>query len=385
MSDVPSDLVREILLRLPAESLLRFRAVSKHWLLTIDDPSFIKSHSLNTNHSTLLLRDSIFCRLYSLSLLSLNPTTQTLDLSRIKTLVRAGVPFLRDLPATSCNGLILISHYNFFKSWVIWNPLTQEFLRLSDPGDLDLGLAAPSAGVGLGYDGAADDYKVVKIDNWPWNDVFETLIYSLRSDSWRVARNCPCDSSFLRSGAAYHDGGLYWVTKNEVVALDMGSEEYRLMPLPPLFTELGEPLDMYVDAMDGCLLLSCYYTSAGLWTDGFGVEERLEGWIIDGGDGAWDKCFSFGERGSAAVMREARPVAYVKSRGEVFVQNGGWFYWLDVGKNSIKKVTVDGLPECFSCQSFRGSLVRLVGEDEGRAGGRAAGGSRRKMRRARSR
>lgn len=373
MSDVPSDLFRDILLRLPAECLLRFRAVCKDWRRTIDDPSFIKSHTLNqhSNTCTLLLRDSIFCRLYSLSLHSLlTYADQTLDLTRIKTLVRSGVPLLRDLPTTSCNGLILISHYNFMKTWVIWNPLTREFHRLSDP-DFDVDI--PFAGVGIGYDFAADDYKVAKIYYW-YRDgkiVYATLIYSLKFRSWKPIKDCPCDSILLRSAGVYLDGALYWLSENVIMALDLGSEEYRLVPLPLLATRHGEPLDMYVEAMNGCLLLSCYYSSEGLLMDSSGVTVCLEGWVME--DGTWVKLFSFGGEASvAAGMREVRPVAYLKSRGQVILQHDRHFYWLDVWKNSWKKVSIQGLPESFTCQDFRGSLVRLVNADGG-IGGSAAG------------
>ncbi|XP_057767880.1 F-box protein CPR1-like [Salvia miltiorrhiza] len=371
MSDVPSDLFRDILLRLPADSLLRFRAVCKDWRRTIDSSSFIKSHTLYQHHShtpTLLLRDSVFCRLYSLSL---HPPLTYAHLTRIKTLVRTGVPLLRHLPTTSCNGLLLISHYNFTKKWVVWNPLTREFHTLPEP---DFHIDIPFAGVGIGYDLSSDDYKVVKIYYW-YRDgkiVYTTLIYSLKTGSWKPIKDFPCDSILLRSEGVYLDGALHWLSENVIMALDLGIEEYRLV-LPPLTTRLGEPLDMYVDAMDGCLILSCYYTSEGLLMDGY---ECLEGWVMEGAE--WVKLFSFGEEAKAvsvaAVMREVRPVAYLKSRGQVFLHHDRHFYCLDVCKNSGKKVSIQGLPQCFTCQDFRGSLVRLVDHHHGVAGKRSKAG-----------
>lgn len=55
-----------------------------------------------------------------------------------------------------------------------------------------------------------------------------------------------------------------------------------------------------------------------------------------------------------------RPVAYLKSRGEVILQHNTHFYCFDTRKNSKKKVSIHGLPECFGCQDFQGSLVSLV-------------------------
>ncbi|KAH6827473.1 hypothetical protein C2S53_005270 [Perilla frutescens var. hirtella] len=377
MSDVPSDLFQEILLRLPAESLLRFRAVCKSWRRTIDDPSFIKSHTTNQQSyscTQLLIRDSIFCRLFSLSLDSLSIDTaaadhihgqqqRTVDLTRIKNLVRSGVPFLRDLPTTSCHGLILIYHSNFFKTWVIWNPLTQEFIRLRDP---DFGTGMPSLGVGIGYDYAGDDYKVVRIDEWYGGGkfVYRTLVYSLKSRSWKAIGDCPRDSILGRRAAGvYLNGALHWISENVIMALDLGTEEYQLVALPPQLG-VGEPLDMYIDAFDGCLLFSCYYSSEPFWNK-FGGEECLEGWIMKSHHHVcWIKLFSFGVRGSVASLRDLRPVAYLKSKGQVFLQNDTHFYCFDIHMNSSKKVTIHGLPDSFTCQNFYGSLVRLDNDSD---------------------
>ncbi|KAL3639349.1 hypothetical protein CASFOL_017256 [Castilleja foliolosa] len=69
MSDIPSELHREILLRLPAESLFRFRSVSKSWRRIIDDTPFLRSITTNNQlpFPNLLISSSTNS-LYSLSL-----------------------------------------------------------------------------------------------------------------------------------------------------------------------------------------------------------------------------------------------------------------------------------------------------------------------------
>lgn len=44
VKDLPPHLIHEILLRSPAESLLRFKSVCKDWLSLIRDPKFVKQH-----------------------------------------------------------------------------------------------------------------------------------------------------------------------------------------------------------------------------------------------------------------------------------------------------------------------------------------------------
>ncbi|KAL6123154.1 hypothetical protein ACLB2K_075677 [Fragaria x ananassa] len=49
------ELLTEILLRVPAETLIRFKRVSKHWLSLISTPSFRKSHAKCVHNKTLYI------------------------------------------------------------------------------------------------------------------------------------------------------------------------------------------------------------------------------------------------------------------------------------------------------------------------------------------
>ena len=42
--ELPDEIVWEMMIRLPVESLARFRTVSKAWLATISDPCFVCAH-----------------------------------------------------------------------------------------------------------------------------------------------------------------------------------------------------------------------------------------------------------------------------------------------------------------------------------------------------
>ncbi|KAK4340945.1 hypothetical protein RND71_039446 [Anisodus tanguticus] len=52
---LPEDLLVDILLRLPVESLLRFKCVCKHWYALIQSPSFIEKHFHHKNNRAHLL------------------------------------------------------------------------------------------------------------------------------------------------------------------------------------------------------------------------------------------------------------------------------------------------------------------------------------------
>ncbi|KAL9154507.1 hypothetical protein ABFS82_10G119300 [Erythranthe guttata] len=350
MSDVPSELAHEILRRLPAESLLRFRAVCKGWRRLIDSPSFIRTHAANqTSSTTLLIRNSIGTRFCSLTLDSLNfeDTDQTIDLTPVKALYRTGVPRAPVLPVASCNGLILNSHYDIDKTWVIWNPLTRQFHELPEfEGHSRL------IGSGLGYDSVSDDYKVVRLDDhWGCRKtVRRTSIYGLKSDSWRVIENYPCDCIWPNQiVGVFLNGALHWLSRDSVIVLVLETGRYHKLPLPEP-TGIAELFETHLDVLGGCLVVSYYY-----------MITRLDGWVMkDYGVGdSWAKLFSFGELANIGAMGRLRPVAYFKNRGHVFLQHDDDFFWLDIANDSAKKVIVHGLPHNFTSQIVPGSLFRL--------------------------
>ncbi|XP_012851812.1 PREDICTED: F-box protein CPR30-like [Erythranthe guttata] len=343
MSDIPSELFRKILLRVPADSLLRFSTVCKAWRAIIGDASFIRSHATNQSSSTtLVIANSTGTRLFSLSPDSLdynNDAHQVIDVMPLRTLYRTCVPRLPALPVASCNGLMLLSHYDVDKIWAVFNPVMQDFHEVSEF-DHDSRLI----GTGLGYCSASDDYKVVRIDEILRHGkiVYRTCIYSLRSGFWKVINDCPSDFPWLSPGV-YLNGALYWRSWDFVIALDLKTENYDKLPLPP---DLGKPFETRVDALGGCLILSCYY-----------MMNRIDGWMMK--DCEWVKLFTFGEGYGSGTRWNLRPVAYFKSKGQVFLLHDSGFFMLDIERNLAKNVTIDGLPEFFSCQFFPGSILPL--------------------------
>ncbi|KAK4415023.1 F-box protein CPR1 [Sesamum alatum] len=170
MQEIPSEILGEILSRLPAESLLRIRCVCKAWRRTIDDPVFTKLHLrrqlLGVQDSSngvgqLILRGDLDNQFYSLPMESLNSDgAEIVKASFVKTSPLQTHSTAKP-PVGSCNGVVLISQSKGIK--FLWNPLTREFHRLPP-----LKLSKKTRGLyhsvsGLGYDSVADDYKVVRI------------------------------------------------------------------------------------------------------------------------------------------------------------------------------------------------------------------------------
>lgn len=357
MSDVPSDLVREILVNLPAKSLFRFRSVSKEWLCKIDDSSFIKAHANNQiyNHS-LVVGDNSWAPLHSFCLDSLNFITngsQMVDATPIKN----SIPRSRNLSTSvfPCNGLIMFTAKvaDDIDRLVIRNPLTKESHNLPKPYNID-DLNEYGYAYGFGYDSGSDDYKVVRIDDLSYSQekvVFQTLVYSLKSNSWRTVEDPPCR---VHLKGSLLDGALYWISGVndwKVVSFDLGTERYCQLPLPSVRDHC---FDLGLNALDGCLIFS------------FNSKETktFDGWVMkdDGVEKSWIKLFSL----QYTLLIIAHPplirlVAYLKTKQQVVLhnlENLNCFLWFDVANNSIKKFSIHGrrIASSLICP---GSLVRL--------------------------
>ncbi|KAL8492978.1 hypothetical protein ACS0TY_024255 [Phlomoides rotata] len=145
-----------------------------------------------------------------------------IDVTRIKRLDDPNLPHVqKDLfDVASCNGLILIPQRGIKQVWRIWNPLTGDSHELPQP------LSCDYFAFGFGYDGDADDYKVVRIDTFFPSEkiMFQTLVYSLKSHSWSMIEGCPSDP--VRTRGTFWNGALYWKSMFGVIAFHFGTESY---------------------------------------------------------------------------------------------------------------------------------------------------------------
>ncbi|KAH6817390.1 hypothetical protein C2S51_000993 [Perilla frutescens var. frutescens] len=325
MSDVPSEMYREILLRMPAESVFRLKAVCKEWRRLIEEPSFIKSHSNNQSSNTSLLITNPKGAIYSLSLDSLSDRRQT----PIKQLICRGIPPRCSRPLASCNGMFLISDDND-KIWMIWNPLTRERHELPRPEP-----CIYMMGRGFGYDSAADDYKVVRIDYMSSVEEvvsYRSLVYSMKSGCWKMIDDCPHYFS-SRDEGVFLNGALHWRAEETIIVLDLVTEDYRQLALPPLPTR-NEVSFLGLNVVGGCLVLSYYH-----------MISRFVGWVMN--DHSWKNLFLFfipqQDIGPHSMVRQA-PVAYLKGGNQVLVRRDSGFFLWDAKNSCAKKVIFDGLP-----------------------------------------
>lgn len=179
-SEVSSDmkLLFQILTRLPAKSICRFKCVSKQWHLFPTTPMFKTMHFRHINPNKLLLLSTTTPRTY-----------RTIDCEAPED----GLTAIRSLPLDATNmsietllhGLVCVGlkkcRYDFeYSDLVLWNPLTDEYKILSKGNSHKEYYNVSGRAFGLYYSSSDDNYKLLRVTHE--RDIY---IYSLKSDSWR--------------------------------------------------------------------------------------------------------------------------------------------------------------------------------------------------------
>ncbi|XP_010546896.1 PREDICTED: F-box/kelch-repeat protein At3g06240-like [Tarenaya hassleriana] len=246
---LPPEIIREILLRLPAKSIGRFRCVSKLFRSISLAPEFAKTHlglSLRNDTFRSGRRRLIVCRrdLYMVDFDSIVDTCDGIeDLDDVEI---PESPVMSDLVSScyqegywvqmvgSCNGLVCTTNDN--NDVFLFNLTTGESKEI--PSLLEFLKSKSKQGrvyvLGLGFDAITNDYKVVALVS---GDVQNVTVYSLKTDSWKWVGGSRHGYYGPASGL-FFNGAIHWVAKHleggrrVVVAFDLTTEQFKDMALP---------------------------------------------------------------------------------------------------------------------------------------------------------
>ncbi|PIN16634.1 hypothetical protein CDL12_10725 [Handroanthus impetiginosus] len=221
------DVVKDNVLRyLPAKSLMRFRSVSKEWDYWIRRP-------LLAHHQSYCFRDiSGFFSQRS----DRNPTFITLN----RAAYGVPTPSLGFLPEavdirSSSNGLILCQGCNGCDSYYICNPANQEWEELPKPtyyhgSEPAVVLVFEPSALNMGA-----HYHLICAVPLPDLPIVRFEMYSSKMRSWRILdQNCvELEYSSFTGNGFYMKETAYWETSmRKILALDLKSKEYDIIPLP---------------------------------------------------------------------------------------------------------------------------------------------------------
>nr|GEX96894.1 F-box domain-containing protein [Tanacetum cinerariifolium] len=248
--NLPDDVIRNILARLPTKILVQSRCVSAHWNRLISD-FFIKSRS---------------CR----KILLVGPDFHAIEDNGPcgDDVVKLPYPFecqkkdgvYRYIKAIGTfNGIVIlvVNHHKYvderFKEFashiILYNPLTGESEILPDPYSPFYGNKIHT--YGFGYGTTKYDLKIVRFrgltkpdNNWNTCDVF-----NLKGRSWSTSTILIEDAIFCDDVGTFLNGSLYWCALSKIVALNVNQMVISEIHLP--FTGISR--ETHLGTLHGCL------------------------------------------------------------------------------------------------------------------------------------
>ncbi|XP_017251007.1 F-box protein CPR1-like [Daucus carota subsp. sativus] len=290
--DIPEDIVREILLRLPVKLLLQYTSVCKTWLSIITSPDFISSHTHRALMVSRIDPTLLAIRVNELILFSRARDGLTSNNNHSNNLLVMPRLFgIKPFVINSCNGIIcvanLVNHNDLF---YLWNPAIRKCRKLPDPPRR----RSYRYIIGFGYDSISADYKVVRCE-YDYSRYFKARkvhVYSTNADCWREIRPTipleysswiPLEYRGWRSKRAdiVVNGVVYFDNFDELISFDLHKEIFGRIPLPSSHRlQLSKVLDF-----EGAVAMVFGY---------IGDEVGAHLWTLDDVSGrvTWTKIFS---------------------------------------------------------------------------------------------
>ncbi|XP_076956982.1 F-box/kelch-repeat protein At3g23880-like [Bidens hawaiensis] len=308
LPQLPIEIIQsEVLPRLPAKSIGRFRCVCKSWKSFLCSPGFARSHiRYNTKYKLLLLDQP-------------TRTFRTLDCEPVNhtSITTRPIPFKDDVVIlASLDGLVCVAVKNT-RELAFWNPLTGAYKKIYTKFVVDMSDAFTF------YIDSSSDYKLLQIVS----NSGEGFIYSRRLDSWR---KIPClENNIVRSFIRWQDISLgekvyfkleSWrsgAPQRSLISFDVESEKFKEIQFPPL--TCGASFGMNLVALNSCIHLCVVkYIPYG----GF----RFDMWRMDGDE--WIKIATFDSPSHWSFRH-----IYIR-------RNGNWLaIWED--NNSYKNIDLE--------------------------------------------
>jgi len=228
----PEDIIREILLRLPVQSLLRFKTVSKLWYDVITSSNFIDSHCQHPSKPKLFVMLTQRRELYSISVLP--GGINRVDDRSMPFALEAG-KYAAEIVGSS-NGLVCLSIRskisNDLNAHILWNPATRQYRELP-PNRI-----CYSQAQGFGFHHGINDYKLLQVA-YRKNGQQEAKVLALSTGSWRKVEDTLPSYDYgiakpvVVKGVWYHMATAARETPF-IIRFDMGDDTFSKVKTAPI-------------------------------------------------------------------------------------------------------------------------------------------------------
>ncbi|PIA63767.1 hypothetical protein AQUCO_00201243v1 [Aquilegia coerulea] len=243
---IPCDILVEILINLPARSLVRFKYVCKIWFSLIDDPSFVNRHLalakekgkgiLQMSDSSLYSLDASSCLVKELLPITLQDTSSAGLVKGLKNIYRYSLSSCNRFSLSSCNGLFCFpERYSDFIR--VFNPITGETITIPKPSRItSIYMSA------LCFDMSSRNYNVVCYTDYTHG--LQVFTLGIERSSWKCIKwPSNFDEFPWFNKAVSVNGALHWGYTNichrekgflqcRIIAFNLASENFTLIFCP---------------------------------------------------------------------------------------------------------------------------------------------------------
>ncbi|PWA98465.1 F-box domain-containing protein [Artemisia annua] len=214
---IPDAIVENILTRLRAKPLLRFRCVSKHWNSLITNPHFMSSRSrrtifVATKTHRLTIDDNVtFDHTCRDSIVEVRYLCENLKSDHKLSSILG-----------TLNGLVLLQYSDIM---ILYNPFTRASNKIPYPESY---LGRRGDAYGFGYGATTDDLRIVVLYNTyrVYNTSIACEVFNLKTSRWST---CTLQDTYIKritpkdSVGTFLNGYLYWIIfgENMLIALNL--------------------------------------------------------------------------------------------------------------------------------------------------------------------
>ncbi|XP_026405416.1 F-box protein At3g07870-like [Papaver somniferum] len=293
---LPEEMRLKILTRLPTQSILKCKSVSKSWRQIVHHPSFPQVHLTHLHDSDSgKLGFILFHKSGLVEYTEYDDESYSHDIPPFSKARRFNLisPFTDYEILDSCNGLICFNavRSDYCGPSFICNPVTRECVTLPK-------LEGKELLTGFGYSSSTNEYKVVGISQRdPQFGIVQ--VYTLGSGTgWRNDGKMDYNAIFVGRRGVIANGALHWLCiRGIIVAFDLASEKFRKIPSPACIPESGQ---FYSLVVLGDCLCAISYNENGTWFMTWKKEYRLSNQIpfASTKNGGLLCCFLGGTRGN---------------------------------------------------------------------------------------